>query len=158
MAKFGFNPANVDASIPILPKDQYEFILGDPVAFIGKAIEEGSDKEQNHGVRFPLVVAEGDKKGKRIFFNGYQHSEGARSFTKGLQMTALGYKLRDADEEARFNTDHANDDWSYDPDTKTCGEGWHAMKGQRVLITIDIGASPNGGQQQKWVEFLPFGK
>ena len=156
MPQYGFNPAAVDAGFPVYPKGQYEMIIGDPKPFLGKAIEAGSTKTQNYGVRYALIIAEGEKKGKKAIMNCYMHVEASQGFAKQFLMAAAGFNPKDQDAEARYNEESGAKDWTYDPDTGRVGEAWLELRGKRILIDLDVTMDKDQKEQQKWVGFIPF--
>lgn len=150
MARYEANPSKDTAGIPVLPKDMYEFIIGEAKAFEGKN-KEGKD---NYGVRYSLKVDGGAMDGKRIPQTIYQHSEGARNMGKGFLMAALGYK-KNTEEEERFNTEQENKDWSFDGATGEVGDGWSQLTGQRVIGNFDVKKGDNDVEQQDIKGWLP---
>lgn len=144
---FTFNPADVSAVMEVLPKGEYEFIVGEPQSFIRKNQKD----EDSYGVRFPLVLAEdsnGKRKGTRIFYNTYGQSEGAQAIAKQFLMAVHGYPRKEEDEK-RFNADFAGKDWNYDPNKKTVGDAWMSVKGKRVKGSLDIGINNKSGEQMQ---------
>lgn len=147
MPRYEFNPDAVSAVIEVLPKGEYEFIVGEPKAFGGKN-QAGGD---SYGVRFPLVLAEdsnGKRKGTRIFFSTYQQSEGAQAIAKQFLMAVHGYKRNEEGEKA-FNGEFAGKDWGFDTDSKSVGDAWMSAKGKRVKGALDIGMNTNTGAEQQ---------
>jgi hypothetical protein len=144
---FTFDPTAVSANIEVLPKGEYEFVVGEPQSFIRKN-KKGAD---SWGIRFPLVLAEdanGKKKGTRIFYNTYQSSEGAQAIAKQFLMAANGYGRKEEDEQ-RFNEEFGGKDWGYNPPAKTVGDAWMSVKGKRVKGSLDVGVDDTSGAQQQ---------
>lgn len=152
MARYTPDPTKVSATIPVLPKNIYEFIIGEPKAFQRTSKTKGTE---SHGVMFPLTVAEGDMQGKKLYFNCFQHSEGGISFSKRFQIAACNIDVT-ADGEAEFDSMFGLEDWSYDTDAKTVGEAWLGLMGNRILADLDVKAGENNQPQQEWVQFLPI--
>lgn len=144
MPRYDNDPTKVVASFEVLPKDDYEFIVGEPSSFERTA----AAGHQSYGVRFPLVVAEGAMQGKRFMHTCYEHSEGAQTMGKQFLMACLGYGKGRA-EEQRFNKDMAGEDWSFDTDTKAVGDAWRKPVGKRVVGSLDIQISNSGDEQQQ---------
>ena len=139
MPRYDFSPDAVFATIPVLPKGEYEFIVGEPKAFL-RQNQKGQD---SYGIRFPLVTAEtsnGVKKGTRIFFNTYQQSEGAQAIAKQFAMAVFGFKRTD-EEEQRFNSEFAGKDWSFNTDTGVVCDAWMELKGKRITGSVDVQAN-----------------
>jgi hypothetical protein len=134
MPRFEPDPSKVSATIDILEKDDYEFIIGDPKAF---QKVDGQGTITNYGVRYPVTVAEGTSKGKKQFQTCYQHTEGAQGFSKQFIMAAYGYPVTPAGEKD-FDNDFAGKDWSFDTDTGACGEVWRGIAGKRVIGSADV--------------------
>lgn len=132
MPRYTPNPTNVIAGFAVYPKGVYYIELGTPVAF---ATKEGSDKS-NYGINFPAkIVSSIDQPswvGKPMPTRCFQHSDGGLSYSKGIQMAALGVKKDD-----EFNEKFGGEDWSFDTDDKSCGGGWHKMANQ--VIGVEIG-------------------
>lgn len=154
MPRFEPDPSKVSATIEIFDKDDYEFVFGEPKAFYSKNAQ--TDKE-TYGIRFPLTIAEGPRKGGRTILTLYQHNDGSASMSKQVVMAVLGYKNSPADEK-RFDGETAGQDWSFDTDTGACGEMWRKMSGKRAICSLDIGTNPNSGEpSQTFKKWRPIG-
>jgi hypothetical protein len=157
MPDYNYNPSQATASIPILPKDDYEVIVGAPKAFLKKN-DDGSDK--NWGVRYSLQLANDDT--TRIIYSGYLHTGGAANFFKQFQMAAYGYR-KSASSEEQFNEAYKDADWSLNFETGECGEAWKGMEGARVIASLDVvpakdsSGKPTGEEQQQFKNFRPLG-
>lgn len=155
MPAFNFNPADAVAGFVVLPKATHQLELQEPVSFYKSATQAG--KEDNYGVRFAtkIVGSEIDalvgKKGPTTTL--YMHSEGARNYSKGIQMAALGFTNQ---EEAAFNQEYAADDWSFNPDDKSCGEAWHKMKGQVVVVDATVKMDEKQNEVQDNMFYRPL--
>lgn len=150
MPRFEPNPSTATAGFPIYPEGEYEVVIGEPVSFLSP----GKDgKQDNYGVRFKSTIGEGDKKGKQIMINCYQHTEESCNFAKQVQMAALGYKKNDED---KFNAEQGSADWSFNTDDKSAGEAWHKMQGQRVMVMLAVKMGQNGEEQQQIKSFRPL--
>jgi len=161
MPRYDNSPKDVTATIPIFPKGDYEFSLGEPKPF-ARTNPEG---KLSHGVRFPLVceevLEEGDPnfKGKRTLLSCYMHTEGGVSYSKQVQMAVFGFE-KNPEGEAAFNEEHGDQDWSYntDEDALSVGDKWAEMQGKRVVISMDEGIHPTSGDKnQKFVSYRPLG-
>lgn len=160
MSRFTYDPTKVSATISVLPKDDYEVILGDPRAYTQDINNGPQAGMRKFGIRVPMTVSGGEQDGKPIFFSGElfvgQDAETAQpsqfaNAMKSLQLAAFGYS-RDEQGEAQFNADHANDDWDFNPENGAVGEGWQAMRGKRVIVSLDINVQGDR-QFQKFVGF-----
>lgn len=155
--RFEFDPSTVTSAIPVLPKNDYEFIIGEPKSFIRK----NAKGEDSYGVRYPLTVAEGDRKGTRIFFSTYYQSEGGQAAAKRFLMAVFGYKSNQEDED-RFNRDMKGKDWAFDPDSGTVGEQFREVTGKRVRGSLDIQPAKDsqgnetGEQNQNYKAWFPL--
>lgn len=146
MPIYNNDPSKVVATFEVLPKDDYEFIIGEP-----KAFEKTGDKGVNYGVRFPLTVATGPMEGKKGSpVSCYQHTEGAQQYSKGFLMAAAGFGKGRA-EEQRFDSEAAGKDWSFDTESGQCGDAWRELTGKRVVGIYDIELNPQTGEQQQKV-------
>lgn len=133
MPQYNWNPSDATANFETFPKGEYEVQVGEPKAFIKK----NRKGEDSYGVRYSFRIADGEYEGKRGMFTIYMHSEGGQNFGKQFLLAGLGYG-RDAQEERRFNEEHGGDDWNYDPETGAVGDGWRAMTGQRMILSMDV--------------------
>lgn len=152
MPDFNYNPAAVSSGFQVFPKDSYEVVLGEPKTFYrpGKG-----DKADNYGIMFISKIAEGKYAGKKIAINCMMHTEDSQGFSKQYQMAALGFIPRKQDDE--FDAAHMGDDWSFNTDTQRIGDGWMAMKSQRIIMDLDVGINPDTKEeQQKTIAVRPF--
>lgn len=148
MSRYEYDPSKTQATIEVLEKGDYEFLIGEPKSFIRK----NKKNEDSYGIRFPLT-AEG--KTKPVYYTCYLHSEGAQGMTKRFQMAAMGFKNNKTD-EARFDAEVIGMDWNFDPEAGTVGEAWRKFTGKRVVGSVDV--SPNtetGEPQQNWKSWRP---
>lgn len=135
--RYVYDPSKVSSSIEIFPKNDYEFIIGEPKAFKG-ANQQG---QENFGVRVALTHAEGEFRGKKTVYTMYMHSEGAQSMAKRFHIAAYGFPQNGqnlAQGEQAFNEAHGGDDWSFDPDTGSVGDAWAKMAGGRIIGSLDV--------------------
>jgi len=157
MPRYEFDPSTVTSAIPVLPKNDYEFIVGEPKSFIRK----NAKGEDSFGVRYPLTVAEGEQKGKRIFLSTYYQSEGGQAAAKRFLMAVYGYKGND-EEEQRFNRDMRGQDWSFDPESGMVGEAFRQVTGKRVRGSLDVQPAkdahgePTGELNQNFKSWSPL--
>lgn len=143
MPRFDFNPSDVSSGLPVFPKGSYEVVLGEPKSFY-RAGKNG--KPDNYGIFFKSKIGEGAHAGKPLMINCYQHNEDSKGFSKQYQMSALGFVPVKQDDD--FNKAHGSEDWSFNTDDNSCGNGWHLMKGQTIIIDFDIKMDDDGNQQQ----------
>lgn len=145
MPRFENDPTKVKASFEVFPKDDYEFVVGEPKSFY--RINQAGNP--SYGIRFPLVIGTGAMEGKRAVFNTYQQSEGAQAMGKQFVMAVLGYGKGPA-EEKRFDNDFAGMDWSFDTDTGAVGDAWRTVTGKRVIGSLDVRMGDTGDEQQDY--------
>lgn len=143
---FQFNPDEISATIEVLDEDEYELIVGEPKAF-SKSKSEESGGGASVGIRYPLTVAEGPSKNKRIFYTCYMTSDNAQAIAKQFLMAAHGYK-RNKEEEKAFNDKFRGADWTFNVNDGTCGDAWMSAKGHRVRAALKIKIYNNAPQQQ----------
>lgn len=154
MPRFEPNPASVVTSIEVFPKDDYEFIIGEPKTFF----RQNQKGEDSYGIRISLSIGAGDYEKKRTLVSLYFQSEGAQSMAKQFQMAALGYAKGRA-EEQRFDKDWGAKDWSFDTDSGGVGDAWRELVGQRVIGSLDVSINNNtGDEQQNFKGWRPLGK
>lgn len=152
--RYEYDPSKATALQEIFPKDEYEFIIGEPKAFIRK----NRKGEDSFGVRFPLTIAEGRFASKRTMITCYLHSDGAQSMAKRFQMAAYGFR-NNQEQEAEFNIEMAGKDWGFDPATGACGEMWRNMAGSRVVGALDVKPNEETGEpQQDFKSWRPLAK
>lgn len=131
---FDFNPGDVSVGIPVYDKGSYELEIGEPKSFYAQG---KNGKADNHGVRFVCKIADGPQKGKKYIVNCYMHTPESQSFSKAFLMAALGFDPKKDGNEAKFNEKYQNENWRYDPNTKTAGDMWHKVTNQRVIVDLD---------------------
>lgn len=144
MPRFTPDPTKVASGFLTYPKGTYRVELGQAQSFISK----NKAGVENHGVKFTgKIVSSIDNPafvGKPHPITCYQHTEGSEAFSKAIQMAALGCK-KDAEFDAKFGTE----DWTYNTDDKSAGEGWHKMDGQVIDITYgETGINTETGDEQ----------
>lgn len=153
MGRFDFNPTEVSAGFPVFDKGAYQFVIGEPKSFYKAATDPA--KKDNYGVRYVLKVNDGVDKDKKFIQNCFMHTPESAGFSKQFMMAALGYKK---DEEKRFDEEQGGQDWSYDPDNNSCGDGWHQLKGHVVEIEFDTPKidATTGDKQNKVIASRPI--
>lgn len=157
MPDYQYRPGDAQATIPVLPKDDYEVIVGTPKAFLNKN-DDGSDK--NWGIRCSLQLADDDT--VRIVYSGYLHTSGAASFVKRFQLACYGFKNNETAEK-QFNAEYNDADWALNFETGEVGEAWKQMEGARVIASLDVQARKDkdgkvtGEEQQQFKGFRPLG-
>lgn len=139
------DPTKAVSGFLTYPKGEYVVEIRDPKSFY---TPPRPGKNENYGVRFDgKIISSIDQPGfvgKPFPVQCFQHTDGALDFSKGIQMAALGCKK---DEE--FNEKYGGEDWSFNTDDKSCGEGWHKMSGQVIKVTIgDVKMDPTTGDEQ----------
>jgi hypothetical protein len=151
-----FDPSTVSASIEVLPKDEYEFQVGEPKAYLnpGKQQPDGTTKADNFGVRYPLTVMRSanhpETVGKKVLLNGMMHTPGSQAMTKGFLMAVFGYHNK-PDEEKEFNAVTATKDWKFHPPSGGVSDFWREATGLRVIGSLDTAPrqdNPAESQQQ----------
>ena len=146
MPRFSPNPNRVSSTFTTLPKDIYEFVVGEPKPYF----QERANGTTTYGIRFPLTVQGGEYDGKLVTFNGEMYDQDNNETfgmpsTKRFAMACLGYPIDDEGEK-RFNADTENEDWSFDPgqddpDSRYVGEFWLKLKGCGVRSQLDHNVS-----------------
>lgn len=144
MPRYEWDPSKTQSSIEVFPKGEYEVVVGEPKSFIRK----NRKNEDSYGIRFSLTVADGPYRGKRTIYTAYLHSEGAQSMAKRFQMAVFGFHNR-PDSEKEFNERTAGLDWSFDPETGQCGEGWRQMAGAHVIANVDVQKNPENDEENQ---------
>lgn len=142
-----YNPdlTKVTTSFEVLPKDEYEFVIGEAKPFL----RQNRKGEDSYGVRYSLKPAREDLAKKRIQpYSCYMQSEGGQSFTKQFLMAALGYGKGPA-EEKRFDAEHATTDWSFNPETGEVGEIWTKPTGNTIFGSVDVSKNEENGEDQQ---------
>jgi hypothetical protein len=140
---FNFDPTTVVSSIEVFPKQEYEFKVGSPKAFMKKA---GEDQHDSYGLRFSLTISlPSEYEGKRTVYSIYLQSEGAQSFAKQFIMACLGYG-KGRGEEERFDREQRGQDWQFDPEAATVGDAWKQLEGQRVIGGLDTQPNNKTGE------------
>jgi hypothetical protein len=157
MGRFTGAPSKASVGFITLPKDTYNFKIGEPKAYERTVKKEGSETLQQ-GIRWPLTVeSDGTFKGKTVFFNSTQGNEISLGQEKALMMAADGVEPTSDNDEV-WSAEHENDDYDADTSTGVVGEGYLRHKGKIVSADVDITTSTKDGntaQFQKWVKFYP---
>lgn len=140
---YSFDIKKEVAGIEIFPKGDYEFKVGEPKPFAKK---NDDDTFANFGVRVALVIAEpAEYENKKAIYSNYMHFDGAGAFTKQFIMACLGYGKSKSEEE-RFNQDHGDEDWGFDPEGPSLGDAWKQLEGQRVIGSMTIQKNNKTGE------------
>jgi hypothetical protein len=146
MPVYNNDPTKVTANAVVLPKDDYEFIIGSPKSFAKKNDDGVTIK--NYGIRYPIIVAGGPFDGQKPYPAVlYQHNPESESFSKQFLMAALGYD-KGRDEEKRFDEASRGKDWSFDTDTGACGDAWNELTGKIIVGSFDTKMGDNQNEQQ----------
>jgi hypothetical protein len=157
MPRYEFDPSQDNAVTLVLPKDDYEFVVGEPKSFQRK----NAKNEDSFGVRYPLTVAEGQYQGKRIFYSTYYQSQGGRDMAKVFLMAVNGYP-RNAEGEEGFNEEFKGADWAFNPEDTSVGEAFRSVVGKRVRGSLDIQPAKDregnltGEQNQQFQTWSPL--
>lgn len=149
--RFSFDPSAVQSGMLVLPKDDYEFIIGEPKVFDGV----NPEGKENYGIRVQLMVAsEGEFKGKRVLQNFYMHSEEALPMLKAFQLAAFGFDVKG---EKEFNELYKaeNGEWDIDFETKALGDYWRKLTGSRIAATADVKLNTKSGNEQNQFRWRP---
>lgn len=133
MSRYSHDPTQVTASLTILPKDEYEFVIGKPKPF-ERTAKAG---HQSYGVRFPLTVVGGSQNGKKTVYSLYLHSEGGQQMAKRFQIAVGGLTVNEKNEKI-WDQQNAGRDWGYDPESGEVGEGWKEYEGVHVVCDLDV--------------------
>src|SRR5881628_2182946 len=114
MPRFEHNPANDSASIEVLEKNDYDFIVGETKPFAGITKSGKNEGQQNYGMRFGMST-EVNGQTKRTVYTIFEHNQGSRDVGKRFKMAVLGYGKGRA-EEQRFDSEWGGKDWAFDTD------------------------------------------
>ena len=137
MPRYTPNQTNASATFTIFPKDQYEFVIGEPKPFETTKEKDGVSSVVNHGIRYTLTcVSSGAFNGKKYIKTCYMHSAGSEDMTKQFMQAAHGFEMN-SDGEAQFNDKILTLDQSYDPETGEVGDYWSSIKGGRILGVLE---------------------
>ena len=131
-----FDPTKVRATQEIFPKGDYEVLIGEPKSFIRQA---GADKHDSYGVMFPFRIKSAEDAeyiGKTGLHSIYHHSENSAGMNKQFLMAALGYG-KTKQEEARFDSEQAGEDFSCDYETGGVGDFYRKLTGRRVIMATE---------------------
>jgi hypothetical protein len=157
MGRFSGAPTKATVGFITLPKDTFEFTIGEPKAYERTQKKDGAENLLQ-GIRWPLTVkSEGQFKGKTVFFTSTLGNDISLGQEKALMMSADGVEPT-ADNDEVWSLEHANDDFDADTATGVVGEGYNRHKGKVVMADVDITISNKDGnsqQFQKWVKFYP---
>lgn len=157
MGRFSGAPTKASVGFVTLPKDTYEFAIGEPKAYERIQKKDGAENTLQ-GIRWPLTVrSEGQMKGKTVFFTSTQGNDISLGQEKALMMSADGVEPTSDNDEV-WSQEHENDDYDADTSTGVVGEGYLRHKGKIVSADVDITTSTKDGntqQFQKWVKFYP---
>lgn len=151
MPRFEPDPTKVSATIEILDKDDYEFLIESAKTFMRK----NRKGEDSYGIRYLLSVAAGRKKGTKIPYSLYQQSDGAQSMAKQFLMAAYGFPQSKVGEK-QFDEATAGADWSFDTDSGALGDAWRRPVGKRVMCAVDMKIDEMGNPQQVWSKWRPL--
>jgi hypothetical protein len=144
MPTFTPNASKITALMTVLPKDDYEFIVGQPKPYSRTYTDKEGNVQPLVGVGYPLRVAEGTHKDERLYFNAGTENDISMSGSKRFLMACLGFKL-DAEGEQAFNEKYSDDAiWTFDPDSGAVGDIWREVVGKRVVCGVDIRTTEKG--------------
>jgi hypothetical protein len=154
MPRFTPRPDSVTFGFPIFDKGIYRVEVGEPKAFLNPG---KNGKIDNHGVRLSGKIIQSDDHpemvGKPHPIQLFQHTEGALSFSKGIQAAILNET-----KDSEFNEKYGNLDWGYDTDDGSCGQGWHILKGK--IVNVEYGDkkfdNATGNEQSGDAKYFPF--
>lgn len=154
--RFEFDPSTVVASIEVFPKQEYEFVIGEPKAF-KRTAGEGDKEHDSYGVRFPLALKAPDGyDGKRTVYSIYLHSEGGQAMGKQFMMAALGFGKGIA-EEKKYDAEVRGKDWGLDFETGGVGDAWREHTGKRIIGLLDQAKNNRTGDpMQQFVSWRPI--
>ena len=154
MGRYNPNIMGSAATVLLLSKDTYQFVPSEPKTFKRTSTDPKTKKEREiFGISYGLRVKGGQFDGKTIPLQFYMHTEGGFGMAKQFIMACMGYEVTQ-EGEAQFNADHADADFSFDPDTNEIGEYWKKPTGALVEADCDERANPNNLNQKnqtfKW--------
>ena len=156
MGRFQGAPTKASIGFITLPKDRYEFEIGEPKAYERtQKGKDGADDKIVQGINWPLIVrSPGQYQNKVVFFRSAQDNDISLSQEKALMMAADGVEPK-ADNDEVWSLEHEGDDFSADTTSGVVGEGYRRHKGKRVFGEVDITISKqdNVTQFQKWVRW-----
>jgi hypothetical protein len=152
MPNFAPNLSKVAGTITVLPKDSYEFIIGEPKAYL----RQNKKQEDMHGVQYPLKVVGGPMDGKMIYFSAGMHNDGSAGATKRFMMAAYGFEVS-SDNEKLFDETTENLPQGYNTDDKSVEDFWRRPVGTRILADVDQNVDPNDSSKvyQQFVAWYP---
>lgn len=145
MPRFEPNITAAQASFVTLPKDTYEFLINEPKIRLVKPKAGGS--EDRLTLSYPLIVVEGNLRGKKTGTTLWLHTEESYGFAKQFIMIANGYKVSE-ESEAEFNEAFADASWLIDTDQNIIGDAWLTAKGKRILADVTVDPDPNDPTKQ----------
>lgn len=155
MPRFTPNMSKETAGVPVLAKDDYEFIIREGKPFA----RQNAKSEDVWGVMFIIECAtDGQYKGKNIPISLYMHTENSGSLNKQFLMAALGFDNNPTGEDA-FNAQYNDDDgYAVDTDNGILGEYWKSAIGKRVNASVSVVPQRDDpSQQQNRFKWRPFG-
>lgn len=152
--RYDFDPSKVTTGFTVFDKGQYETVLFEPSTF---HFDGANGKADRDGIKFPAQIAEGEHKGKMVTFMPDFNNDFGPAQAKALVMASLGYDPASDEDEKQFNDDHGDDDFGLDTEVGFIGDGWTQIKGQRVLMNLDINMAKDGSGKkfQKFSSFKP---
>lgn len=133
--RFTPNLSGVDAGIPLLEHGDFEFVIGEPKAFIRQSERNGIMVDV-YGVSTSLKVVEGPSHiGKTIPWQMYLHTEGSQPMVKQFLMASYGYG-RNGESEFNEQFDGDEENWFIDTETGEVGEAYKGIAGKRIMASV----------------------
>lgn len=124
-----------------LPKDDYEFAVGEPKTFSRDRTEKDQSITKVFGIQYPIVVKEAASDenkqfiGRTLMQSLYFHTEKTESVNFAFAMACYGFGANEVD---AFREKFADADFSVDTDTGDVGSFWKGIAGTRVSATADL--------------------
>lgn len=146
--------ANATASIPLLDKDSYTFLLGEKKPFCRK----NDDGKLVYGVLY--TITDKNNPAVRLPYSVYLHGE-AESLGYSLQflMAASGFDPKDKTAEREFKAQYGESYWlDVDEDNLViteCGELFDKLSGGMAAADIDMKPNKKTGDMQNTFKWRP---
>lgn len=157
MPQFDGDVASLNAVSPPLDPGIYTFQLDEPQVFS----RLNRKNEESYGIKFPLRVVDGEKKGHLIFFDCYFNGEAGGSAAKRLAMAVMGFEVNESNEK-KFNAQFGSDKESMhiDFEEKELGSFWKSLGGRNVVGSLGTKMNSFEGEeklQQQYKKWTPYG-
>ena len=164
MPRFTPAVANEVAGIPLLPRGEYAFSIGELKPFTRPKQNPDGTSTNMWGLQTSIKITDADSDegkvfvGKTLPFSLYMHGKSG-SMNKQFAMAAVGYTLK---QEAEFNEafpdDEDGENWHVDTDENSIGTAWKELIGKSVRANVTQRPNkqdPNGALQNQF-GWMPF--